>query len=500
MHAIMKKAGFLIGIVFASSIFLQAQPPRVPPRMEAAGRPDGTLGSFAPIVRDVAPSVVNIFTTRTVRMAIPETHPLFRHPFFREFFREQPEQQQQQQQQSPRQRQQQNLGSGLIVTEDGYILTNNHVVEGADEVRVALPGSGREYIATVVGTDPPSDIAVLKIEGSQFPTIPLADSDAIEVGDLVLAIGNPFGVGQTVTMGIVSATGRGGFGIVDYEDFVQTDASINPGNSGGPLVDTQGRVIAINTAIISSARGGLGIGFAVPVNMARSIMERIIQEGRVVRGYLGVSTQPVTESLARAFGLPTRTGALVADVLPGTPAAQAGLQPGDIIVEFEGRPTPDPRQLRLIAAQTRPGTKVQLNVIRDGRERTVTTTLAELPQDPEESPAPQREPEPEPEPDVFDGVGVTNLDPTTRQRLGIPPNVEGALVLRVSPGSPAATAGLRAGDVIIEINRRPVRNAREAIRASREEAPGGTVLLRVWSREGPQQGIRYMTIPVPNAR
>jgi serine protease Do len=431
--------------------------------------------------------VVNIFTTRTVQMAVPESHPLYQHPFFREFFGDRaPEQQQ------PRQRQQQNLGSGLIVTEDGFILTNNHVVEGADEIRVALPGGGREYIATVVGTDPPSDIAVLKIEGTRFPTIPLADSNAIEVGDLVLAIGNPFGVGQTVTMGIVSATGRGGFGIVDYEDFVQTDASINPGNSGGPLVDTQGRVIAINTAIISSARGGLGIGFAVPVNMARSIMERIIKEGRVVRGYLGVATQPVTESLARAFDLPTRSGALVAEVVPGTPAERAGLQPGDIIVEFDGRPVPDPRQLRLAAAQTRPNTKVQLRIVRDGKERTISTTLAELPQEALETPMPEREPQPEPERDVFEGVAVTNIDPATRQKLGIPEHIQGALVARVRPGSPAASAGLRAGSIIVEMNRRPIRNAREAIQTSRN-LRGDDVLLRVWSREG----TRYMTIPVP---
>src|SRR6266699_574704 len=284
--------------------------------------------SFAPVVKKVAPSVVNIYSSRTIREQ-PLLSPFFSDPFFRRFFGPDFDEQMR-----PRTRRAQSLGSGVIVSEDGYILTANHVVEGADEVKVALADGVKEYPARVIGADPPTDVAVLKVEAKGLPAVTLADSDKLEVGDVALALGNPFGVGQTVTMGIVSAVGRSSLGINEYENFIQTDASINPGNSGGALVDAQGRLVGINTAILSRTGGNQGIGFAVPVNMARYVMDRIVAEGTITRGYLGVRIQPLTPDLAKEFKLPADTGALVGEVTPKTPAAEAGLKEGDVIVEF----------------------------------------------------------------------------------------------------------------------------------------------------------------------
>ncbi|MCX8109332.1 MAG: trypsin-like peptidase domain-containing protein, partial [Verrucomicrobiae bacterium] len=277
------KFGVLVG-VFLCLVANAASPPKL--KIDTTPIPQDARPplSFSHVVKKVAPSVVNIYSTKTVRQS-PALSPFFDDPIFRRFFGIPFES-------IPRERREQSLGSGVIVTEDGYILTNNHVVEGADEVKVALPDDKTVYEATIVGTDPQTDIAVLKIEGKKFSAITVTDSDKLEVGDIVLAIGNPFGVGQTVTMGIVSATGRGGMGIVDYEDFIQTDASINPGNSGGALVDAMGRLVGINQSIVSRTGGNLGIGFSVPINLARYVMERLVTEGKVTRGYLGVIIQP----------------------------------------------------------------------------------------------------------------------------------------------------------------------------------------------------------------
>jgi serine protease Do len=439
--------------------------------------------SFKAIVKKVAPSVVNIYTAKTVKQE-PAFAPFFDDPLFRQFFGVPFES-------IPRERRERSLGSGVIVTEDGYILTNNHVVEGADEIKVALADDKTEYDAKLVGTDPQTDLAVIKIEGKRFPAITLTDSDKLEVGDIVLAIGNPFGVGQTVTMGIVSAKGRGGMGIVDYEDFIQTDASINPGNSGGALVDVAGRLVGINQSIISgSPRGGnVGIGFSVPSNLARYVLERLITEGRVTRGYLGVLIQPVTPDLAREFKLPDNTGALVAEVTPDSPAAKAGLKEGDVVVEFNGRKISESRQLRLLVAQTAPGTEVTLRIVRDGKPKTVTVKLGELP-----AQAGRGEPRPGGlrrggQPDLLDGVVVDDLTPRYRRTFNIPDDVQGALVVQVAPNTPAAAAGLQAGDVILEINRRRVTNAEEAVRAS-QDVQGERVLLRVWGRGG----TRYVVV------
>ncbi|HEY9173833.1 MAG TPA: Do family serine endopeptidase, partial [Verrucomicrobiae bacterium] len=328
--------------------------------------------TFKPIVKKVTPSVVNIYSAKTVRQT-PAFAPFFDDPFFRQFFGVPFEN-------VPRERREQSLGSGVIATEDGYILTNNHVVDGADEIKVALADDKSVYDAKVIGTDPQTDIAVLKIEGKNLPAITITDSDQLEVGDIVLAIGNPFGVGQTVTMGIVSAKGRGGMGIVDYEDFIQTDASINPGNSGGALVDAAGRLVGINQSIISRSGGNQGIGFSVPINLARYVMERLIADGKVTRGYLGVMIQPVTPDLAKEFKLPDNTGALIGDVTKDSPAEDAGLKEGDVIIEFNGKKVTDSRHLRLLVSQTAPGTKADVKLLRDGKEKNLTVKLGELPE------------------------------------------------------------------------------------------------------------------------
>jgi serine protease Do len=434
--------------------------------------------SFAPMLQRVSPSVVNIYTTKTIKQT-PMVSPLFDDPFFRQFFGAPYEN-------IPRERREQALGSGVIVSEDGYLLTNNHVVENADEIKVALADDKTVYDAKVIGTDPQTDIAVIKIDGKKLPAIAIADSDTLEVGDTVLAIGNPFGVGQTVTMGIVSAKGRAGMGIVDYEDFIQTDAPINPGNSGGALVDVEGRLVGINTAIFSRSGGNNGIGFAVPVNLARFVMERLITDGKVTRGYLGVMIQPVTQDLAKAFDLKDASGALVGQVTEGSPAEKGGLKEGDVVTEFNGKKVTDSRQFRLMVAQTPPNTEVKLEVIRDGKTRNVTVKLGELPK---EGLARAGGMQRGSSGDVLDGVTVDEITAQTRRQFNLPGNLNGALVTQVDPTSPAAAAGLRPGDVIVEINRRPVTNADDAVRLS-ERIEGDSVLLRVWS----QGGSRYVVV------
>jgi len=339
---------------------------------------------------------------------------------------------------------------------------------------------GDEFTAKVVGTDPKSDIAIIKIEAKDrsFPAVTTANSDQLEVGDVVLAVGNPFGIGQTVTMGIVSATGRATLGL-EYEDFIQTDAAINMGNSGGALVDAEGRLVGINTAILSRTGGNQGIGFAVPVNLARYVMENIIENGRVIRGYMGVNIQDVTPALAERFELKERDGALVADVTPDSPAEDAGLKAGDVIVEVDGKPIRDSRHLKLQVAQIAPGKDVPLKVSRDGKVKELEVKLKEFPQDKQLA---KGKTSPGQSEDVTDGITVDDLNAEVRQQFNIPGKVKGAVVTDVEPDSPAAEAGLRPGDVILEINKKPVKNAEDAVAASdglKEDA-----LLRVWSRGG----------------
>jgi Do/DeqQ family serine protease len=332
--SVFSRGGFLMGaLLLACLAGIHAAVSISTPRLTLQDSPISAelkrATSFAPVAKVASRSVVNVYSSRTLRDRLPfGDDPVSRFFGGPEFFGPQ-----------GRERLARGLGSGVIVSADGYILSNNHVVENADDIKVGLP-DGKELPAKVVGSDPQTDIAVLKIDAKDLAAIPITDSDHLEVGDTVLAIGNPFGVGQTVTVGHVSGLGRGGFGLVDYEDFIQTDASINPGNSGGALVDVEGRLVGVNTMIVSRTGGNQGVGFAIPANLARSVMERIIKDGKVTRGYLGVLIQPVTEELAREFKLAGASGALVGEVTRGSPAEKAGIKEGDVILEFNGRGQP----------------------------------------------------------------------------------------------------------------------------------------------------------------
>ena len=452
---------------------------------------DVRLGtSFSPIVKKVAPSVVNItVSARTKQTSAPE-FPGFEHPFFRRFFGEEFDQRPQRRQQpAPRQYGQ---GSGVIVTKDGYILTNNHVVDKADEVKVALT-DGREFSGKVVGKDPKTDIAVLKIDGKgqELPFIPMTDSDKIEVGDIVLAVGNPFGIGQTVTMGMVSATGRATLGL-DYEDFIQTDAAINPGNSGGALVDADGRLIGINTAILSRNGGNQGIGFAIPMNLARDVMESLVADGHVTRGYLGVMIQDVTPSLAKEFNLKDQKGALIGDVVPKGPAEKSGLRSGDVVLEFNGKTVRDSRQLKLQVARVKPGETAAVKVLRNGSTKSINVAVSELPGS--EKIARHDNSATGDDTEALKGVAVGDLDPQTRRQFNIPANIQGAVVTDVDGNSTAGEAGLRPGDVILEINRQSVKGAEDAVRLT-ENPKDKSTLLRIWS--GGRS--RYLVVDESNA-
>ncbi len=433
--------------------------------------------SFAPVIKEVSASVVNVFTSTKPKRAEAMPSPFGNNPMFREFFGEGAPGR------SGRLPSQHGLGSGVVVTEDGYILTNNHVIEGADAIKVALNPEGREYDAKVIGRDPKSDVAVLKIEATGLTPIALGNSDTVEVGDVVLAIGNPFGVGQSVTMGIVGAISRAVFGRpsgLEYEDFIQTDAAINPGNSGGALVDVQGRLIGLNTAILSRGGGNNGVGFAIPANLARSVMESLVEHGRVVRGFLGVNLQDVTPALAEEFGIKDTRGALVAEVSPRSPAEKAGLQNGDVITQFDGREIRDRRHLKLLVGQAAPEKKVDVALIRDGKPRNLEVVLKELPDSP--TAGLRRELPGDADTGGLQGVVVADITAQARQRFQLPRDLQGALVTEVDEESAAYESGVRPGDVISEINRRPVRDAEEAIEASQDLA-NPRILLRVW-RDG----------------
>ncbi len=433
-----------------------------------------TFTSFAPVVKKVAPSVVSVYITINAKQTSLRNAPLFDNPFFHQFFGNQFGQGGQRLYTPP----QRGIGSGVIVSKDGYILTNNHVVENADEVKVALQ-DGREFTAKVIGRDPKSDVAVIKVDAKDLPNIEMADSDQIEVGDVVLAIGNPFGIGQTVTMGIVSATGRATLGL-DYEDFIQTDAAINPGNSGGALVDAEGRLIGINTAILSRSGGNQGIGFAIPTDLARGVMTSLINYGKVSRGYLGVMIQNLTPTLAKEFKLKNDHGALVGDVVPDSPAAKAGIKSGDVVLEYNGKPVTDSRHLKLEVASTQPDKTVSVKLWRDGSTKTLDVTLQQLPGSEQVAQAGKSGTNPD---EHLQGVTVGDLNSQLRQELGVPDHLEGAVVTDVEPGSAAADAGLKAGDVIVEINRHKVKDAEQAVQLT-EKQKDPTTLLRVWSKNG----------------
>jgi serine protease Do/serine protease DegQ len=392
------------------------------------------IGSYADVIEPVQRGVVSVYSKKIVRERVQIN------PLMQQFFGVGPGEE--------RERKEEGLGSGVIISSDGYILTNNHVVEGADELKVALPDD-REFIAKVIGADPKTDIAVIKIEAENLPTLVLADSDKLRVGDVVFAVGNPLGVGQTVTMGIVSAKGRSQLGLLEggYESFIQTDAAINLGNSGGALVDAKGRLVGINSAIISTSRGSIGLGFAIPINLAASVMNSLIATGTVSRGFLGVSAQTITSEDAASLQLPRGTrGVMVTDVTPDSPASRGGLRRGDVILEFNNRPVSSWEDLRLLIAESVPGAKVFLKVARDGKIMNVEASLDKFDEKPDE---------------FITGVDVTPLTDEIRAQLRVPPRIDGLVVKSIAKDSPYADA-LVPNCVIVQIDREYVTSLADA--------------------------------------
>jgi serine protease Do len=410
--------------------------PRVPGEIVQTSR------AFSEIVNAVSPAVVNISTVKLVsRRNNYSDDPFFE--FFNDFF-------------NPfydygldKKWKEQSLGSGVIVSGDGYIVTNFHVVSNAEKIRVTLYDK-RVFKGEIIGADPKTDVAIVKIKADDLPVIPWGDSDGLSVGEFVLAIGNPFGLSHTVTMGIISAVGRANVGIADYEDFIQTDAAINPGNSGGPLVSADGLLVGINTAIFSKSGGYQGIGFAVPSNMVRSIMEQLIKEGKVVRGWLGITIQELTPEIGKEFGHETMDGALVGESLKDSPAERAGIQSGDIILKYDGKDVAGPSELKNMVARSRPGEKVPVVILRNKKQLRIIVTIDERPGEQER---PQARPTSAGQSNVFSGLSVITLTDDISRQLDLESGETGVVVIGVTAGSPAEEAGLKRGDVIEEIDR-----------------------------------------------
>jgi len=441
---------------------------------------DRSAKAFSRVVKDVKPAVVHIKVESTVEMS-QEYEQFFNNPFFERFFGPQHRFQDPQQ----RKRQQQGAGSGFIIDKDGYILTNNHVVEKADKITVTLSDNS-EVEAKLIGADPKSDVALIKIDVDHaLPTVNLGDSESLEVGEWVIAIGNPFGLSQTVTVGVVSAKGRSRVGINEYENFIQTDAAINPGNSGGPLLNIHGQVVGINSALYSRTGGYMGIGFAIPINMAKSIKEQLQNNGKVTRGYLGVGIQDVDEGLAESFGLDKSGGVLITDVQEDTPASKAGIKNQDIIVKLGDIELKDTQDLRNRIAQTTPGTDIVLHLMRDGKPIELQVTIGEQPADfgkvaqavPEENPL-----------SSF-GLVLQDLTPDLAEQLGYKGR-QGLVISEVTPGSPAAVVGLKSGLLIEEVQKVPVKNLEELKLIMQQSQTKDRVLLRI--RMG--QNSRYIVL------
>jgi Do/DeqQ family serine protease len=464
----MNSGRLLSPAIFLLAAFLSAAGAFVPSPAPAREVPDTREQirlSFAPVVRQAVPAVVNIYTRRLVRERIS---PLFDDPLFRRFFgdggmigR-------------PRERVQNSLGSGVILDPSGLIVTNHHVIEGADEITVAL-ADRREFEAVLVTSDPRTDLAVLRIQpprGESLPYLEMGDSDGLEVGDLVLAIGNPFGVGQTVTSGIVSAIARTAVGINDFDFFIQTDAAINPGNSGGALVTMDGRLAGINTAIFSRSGGNMGIGFAVPSNMVRTVVDAVRAGAPVIRAWLGVAGQPVTPDIAASLGLPRPVGVLVNGVDPASPATAAGLRVGDVVTAVNGLEVDSPDALRFRVATLRVGSRATMTVMRDGKPRDLAFAVIAPPEDPPRDVTPLAGRHP------LSGVKAANLSPALAEEIGIPTQTRGVIVLDVARGSIAERLGVASGDIVLRINDTEVRDVRSLARLLGRGASSWTLSVR----------------------
>ncbi|GBE37537.1 MAG TPA: DegQ family serine endoprotease [Nitrospirae bacterium] len=476
----MVTAGIIIGVILTAGLGIQ----QVNYAQETKNiSPDAKnfLGKFSEYLSEVAeavePAVVNISTTTTVTLQQSPFGDFSDDPFFRRFFGDQlrhPDPGPQRKYKSSA------LGSGVIITADGYILTNNHVVKDADDIKVVLYDD-REFKGKVIGTDPQSDLAVVKINAEDLPSIKIGDSDVLKVGEVVIAIGNPFALSHTITMGIVSALGRSNVGIADYEDFIQTDAAINPGNSGGALVNMNGELIGINTAIFSKSGGYMGIGFAIPSSMAKSVMDSIIKHGKVIRGWLGVSIQNMTPDLAEQFDIKEEKGALVTEVVEESPAEKAGFKRGDLIIEFDGKHVDGSTALRNMVAGIPPDTSVKMKIIREGKEKTLTVAIGQLSETVVTAKSEYS--------NAVKGVHVQDLNPEIRMSLDIPQKVEGVVVTNVEMDSPSFRA-VKRNDVIQEINKKAIRSTKDYEKAVSKISAKDTVLILAY-RGG---GYIYITI------
>jgi len=462
-------AGFAAGKRFGFFSDKPSLPPytyniQVPPSVTGQGP------AFSEIVKVISPLVVNISTSKTLVKKDPSGFPHFFDGPFKDYLEPFD---------MPKKWKEQSLGSGVVVSPDGYIITNNHVVEKSDEITVTLYDK-QNFKGKIVGIDPKTDLAVIKISADNLPAIQWGDSDQLNVGEFVLAFGNPFSLGHTVTMGIVSAVGRANVGIADYEDFIQTDAAINPGNSGGPLVNVKGELVGINTAIFSRTGGYQGIGFAVPSNMVKSVMTQLINDGKVTRGWLGITIQNFTPELAKEFGLEKATGALITEIFEGSPAEKADLKRGDVVLELNEKKINNVEGLRNLVAQSKVGSTVKIKILRDDRTMVLDAHIVEFPQDvtqamtteTDERGAPETE-----ETNALAGFTVMELTRNIATQLDISKNEKGVVIVKIDPYSIAEEAGLKKGDVIQEMNKKRVDSVNDFNTVRKGIRDGDTVLL-----------------------
>lgn len=455
--------GFLMG-GFTYYFLSKASAPQYKPFVpQVPSQIQETSKAFSEIVRAVSPAVVNISTTKTIRRQSPPFDELF------DFLYPFPDG-------KSRRWKEQSLGSGVIVSANGYIVTNNHVVEKADDIKVFFIDK-RSFKAKVVGSDPKTDIAIIKIDAANLPVIPWGDSERLQVGEFVLAIGNPFGLSNTVTMGIISAIGRTDVGIADYENFIQTDAAINPGNSGGPLVNMKGELIGINTAIFSRTGGYQGIGFSVPSNMVINVMDQLIKKGKVTRGWIGVTIQDLTPEIAQKFGMNTIEGVIVTDVVKGGPAFKAGLARGDVILEFNDKKIKDASVLRNIVAQSEVNQQIRLKIMRQGKEMHISVAVSELPSESAQATPSSSNDILNTDSNALAGITVMDINAAIAKQLKIQADEKGVVIVNIQPGSLAQEKRLRKGDLIQELNRQQINNLNDFNRATVHLKHDSSVLL-----------------------